>query len=384
MARQSYRTTLAGTVNAAGSGSFSVNPPPSSAYWAVLTFSAKMNGTPTWRVLLNGEQVQAGQGPRVVLSLPPLSPGETVVVEITDGEQNGAWSGTLYGTLTDSEQDAMSLYQPSMASSSSTGVQAPVQVLRLQPTDTGFYTFNDLAVHTLTFQLPPNAQAFRWSWAGTAPGGATQLHVLGNNSDAAGLTPYSDSIFDGTTFDASTISDTFDVLEASDTQLILTVQLTGGAIVSELDVYLGTNVVEARITGLTGVVDGFAFVVRDDTTTPPSPYKFPQYSVGGTVAVAVGVDFTLLAATASHRWIVFDCLFDTNSGTIVVLELWDGPSATGTKIGEAIQATQNNRPMRVNLGGTQLTVGNALVGKCTFIAGGSSLFYTIPRSQVSA
>ena len=40
--------------------------------------------------------------------------------------------------------------------------------------------------------------------------------------------------------------------------------------------------------------------------------------------------------------------------------------------------------MRVNFGGARLTSGRALVGKCTFIAGGSSLFYTIPRSQVAA
>jgi hypothetical protein len=39
--------------------------------------------------------------------------------------------------------------------------------------------------------------------------------------------------------------------------------------------------------------------------------------------------------------------------------------------------------MRVNLGGAKLTSGKALVGKCTFIAVGSSLFYTIPRSLVT-
>lgn len=114
----------------------------------------------------------------------------------------------------------------------------------------------------------------------------------------------------------------------------------------------------------------------------PAPWQVPDYAAAGTVAVTGGTDFTLLTATANKSWRIFDCLFDTNSGTIVVLELWDGPSATGTKIGEAIQAAQNNRPMRVNFGGMKLTTGKALVGKCTFIAVGSSLFYTIPRSQV--
>jgi hypothetical protein len=114
----------------------------------------------------------------------------------------------------------------------------------------------------------------------------------------------------------------------------------------------------------------------------PAPWQAPQYSAGGTVAVTAGTDFTLLAGAASKSWRLFDCLFDTNSGTVVVLELWDGPSASGTKIGEAIQLSQDNRPMRVNFGGAKLTAGNAFVGKCTFIAAGSSLFYTIPRSQV--
>lgn len=114
----------------------------------------------------------------------------------------------------------------------------------------------------------------------------------------------------------------------------------------------------------------------------PAPWQAPAYSAGGTVAVTAGTDFTLLAAAASKSWRLFDCLFDTNSGSTVVLELWDGPSASGTKIGEAIQQSQNNRPMRVNFGGAKLTAGNAFVGKCTFIAVGSSLFYTIPRSQV--
>lgn len=114
----------------------------------------------------------------------------------------------------------------------------------------------------------------------------------------------------------------------------------------------------------------------------PAPWQVPDYAAAGTVAVTGGTDFTLLTATANKSWRIFDCLFDTNSGTIVVLELWDGPSASGTKIGEAIQAAQNNRPMRVNFGGMKLTVGKALVGKCTFIAAGSSLFYTIPRSLV--
>jgi hypothetical protein len=115
----------------------------------------------------------------------------------------------------------------------------------------------------------------------------------------------------------------------------------------------------------------------------PAPWQVPDYVAAGTVAVTGGTDFTLLAATTGKSWRVFDCLFDTNSGSIVVLELWDGPSASGTKIGEAIQASQNNRPMRVNLGGAKLTSGKALVGKCTFIAVGSSLFYTIPRSLVT-
>jgi hypothetical protein len=381
--RQRFNRTIQGTVDAAGTGHLTIMPPPSSAYWAVLTLSAAALGNPVWTISFQGQQLQSGNGSRISLSLHPLGPGETIDVDLVNAEQNSAWTGTIYGTLTDDEQDAMSMWNPALSASSAVTTQSPFVVLKNMAADSGIYTINDVATHTYVFNLPPNTQGFRWQVVSDTGCTITRLDIVGNNSGP--LAPYAnEGNLSGQVFGANTQVEAWFILSAIDTALTVTVQLAAGDVKFEVDAYVSPTVTAVQLTGQIGNSDNFAIVVRESQTAPPSPYQVPQYSAGGTVAVTAGTDFTLLAAVANFRWILFDCVFDTNSGTIVVFELWDGPSATGTKIGEAIQLSQDNRPMRMNLGGAQLTVGRALVGKCAFIAGGSSMFYTIPRSQVPA
>lgn len=381
--RQRFTRAIQGTLDGNGVGHLTIMPPPSAAYWAVLTFSASAGGTPTWVVSFQGQPLQSGSGGKVALSLHPLGPGETIDVDITDGQQNSTWTGTIYGTLTDSEQDAMSMWTPSLSASSAIVTNSPFVVLKNVPSDSGIYTVTDAAVHTYTFNLPPNTQGFRWQILSNGGCTITQLTIEGNNS--GDLAPYANTgDFSGFVFSANTQVEQFFILSAIDTQLIVTVHLAAGDVSFEVDAYATSTVQAVQLTGLVGNDDNFAIVVRESQTADPAPWQVPAYVAAGTLAVTVGVDFTLLAGAAGFAWRLFDCVFDTNSGTAVVLELWDGPSATGTKIGELEQLSTNNRPMRVNYGGMKLTSGNALVGKCTFIAAGASLFYTVPRSQVAA
>lgn len=380
--RQRFSRTIQGTVDAAGTGHLTIMPPPSAAYWAVLTVSAAALGNPVWTVSFQGQQLQSGNGSRISLSLHPLGPGETIDINLVNAEQNSAWTGTIYGTLTDDEQDAMSMWTPALSASSAITTQSPFVVLKNMAADSGIYKITDAAVHTYTFNLPPNTQGFRWQILSNGGCTITQLTISGDNSDD--LVPYAnEGDLSGQVFGPGTQTERWFILSAIDTALTVTVQLANGDIAFEVDAYVSPTVTAVQLTGLIGNSDDFAIVVRESVTAP-APWQVPDYVAAGTVAVTVNVDFTLLAASVGNAWRLFDCVFDTNSGTVVVLELWDGPSATGTKIGELIQLSQNHEPMRVNFGGARLTSGRALVGKCTFIAGGSSLFYTIPRSQVAA
>lgn len=291
--RQRFSRAIQGTLDANGRGSLKVSPPPSSAYWAVLTLAASGEGTPNWTVSVNGNEIQSSSGPSVVLSLHPLGPGETLDIDLNNGPQNSSWSGTLYGTLTDDEQDAMSLYQPSMAAGSSTRVQAPIVALKQQPADSGIYTFSDVVLHTLTLNLPPNTQGFRWKWKSNAGCTFTLMNVKGATTGNT-LNPYNGASFDGQVVGAQQQNDQFFILEPTDTQLILTVQLAAGDISTELDAYVSPIVVAAQIVGTIGVLDGFAFVVRTSQTAQAAPWERPracavvgQVIAGGATAVIV-------------------------------------------------------------------------------------------------
>lgn len=275
--RQRFTRPLRGTLDANGNGTLKVTPPPSAGFWSVLTLAGSAKGTPNWDIFFNGNLLQSGSGPTVVLSLHPLGPGETIDIVLTNGSQNTEWTATLLGTLTDSEQDAMSLYQPSsMSSSSSTAVQAPIVALKQTPGDSGIYTINDLAPHTFTFALPPNTQGIRWKWRSTSGATFTQMNLVGNVSGV--LNPYNGASFDGQTVGASNQQDQFFIIEATDTAIIVNVDLAAGDVSFELDAYVSPTVVAAQLVGTIGVVDGFAIVTRTSLSALPAPWQAPRSS----------------------------------------------------------------------------------------------------------
>jgi len=331
--RQRFTRPIQGTLDGSGNGSLTISPPPSSGYWAVLTLAGNAQGTPSWTISSGGNLLQSGSGPTVVLSMHPLGPGETLDIILTNGEQNTGWSATLYGTLTDSEQDAMSLYQPSsMAASSSTAVQAPIVALRQAPSDSGIYTINDVAVHVFQFVLPSNTQGIRWKWRSSGGATFTQMHLLGNNTGV--LNPYNGANFDGSVVGASTQEDQFFIVESTDTQILVTVQLAAGDVSFELDAYVSPIVVAAQLVGNIGNKDGFAIVVRTSQTATPAPWQAARLSAGNPgalVAVAGGARATLVPAVAAQRIYVFDVdlvfgaalaapdvLLDSGAGTNVI------------------------------------------------------------------
>lgn len=114
----------------------------------------------------------------------------------------------------------------------------------------------------------------------------------------------------------------------------------------------------------------------------PAPWQAAATSRGGTATPgALATDFTVITAPGAGISLrLFDMVFDTNSAAAVDLSLWDGPSAGGVNVARLRQRA-STPPMKYNGSGAGLAANHALVGRLDAGDAGTTVTWSVARSQ---
>lgn len=349
------RLDVTGMTDASGNANIPIKL-PQTGEWHELKLAASTSGPAEWAILASGTAITYGRGRRVTLGPELIQDGETVTVTVSGGPIQASVTGSVTGK-SGSPEEILAAYAP-QPNTIALDAGGPRQQLAgspfLVPAGTGV---------AKRFVVPIGAVAIRLNWSGI---GSFHTQTIAVQVTSNNIGPNFFQYFGAAGLGAITVDGAGPLTVSVDVEIdpIVIVLVDNNNALLDTQVYVSAlftiEAVSAKIIG------------------PPAPWQAATMLFAGTVAVTVNTDFTILAAPGSgvaHH--LFDQTYDTNSASIVVLQLWDGPSANGVQVGEFEQNSANNRPMKQQGNGAVLGSNDALVGRCTFIAGGSSLFFTV-------
>lgn len=153
-------------------------------------------------------------------------------------------------------------------------------------------------------------------------------------------------------------------------------------------VYHGSasSVQQFTLVGLPTEISVGSILGAVTVTSPAPPELWGKLSVGFTAAPgALNTDFTVIPGIAGVTLYVHAIVVDNNTGNNWEVDLWDGPSAGGLRVGRLSTLFDTGvgiaSPVNWDGKGRQLTVGNSLVGTLVAGAAGATVTGTVGYNQ---
>jgi hypothetical protein len=321
-------------------GSFSSGAiTPSPTKWAALKLTAQTSGPAVWVVRVGGSLRGHGRSDRVDIPL-YVQPAEQVSFTIMSAQSLASVNGTLAGLSGDSLTE-IAPYISLAPSTISVNSNARINVTALV---TQSFLATDVICHvsdTSVFAVGDMVVFFQ------TPGGASSFPAQVNSIQA----------------DASTIT------LAAPTGF----QFNPG----------DTCQVQPEI----GINSSTPILVTQDSNSVFGPAYLHARSSASvrTSPGALNTDFTIVPAVAGTIVLVHSVELNTNAGATWEVALWDGPSATGTKIAtlfvDGATSVGVFPPATWDGKGRRLSVGNPLVGTLVTGPAAATIFGTVGFTQ---
>lgn len=365
------RVDLVGTTDGSGNATIKV-PLPFTGAWYNVKFPLSLSAPAEWAVLISGTPFTYGRGRRVTLGPELIQDGETVTISVTSGPPNAAISGSMNGSAGFPEE-ILASYTPQP---NTIALDATAQRRALVTSATNPFTVpgNGIA-QTRSVNIQGGIVAIRLLAQHALPllGATISYRVIGDQTSNV----YWGDPVTGQAKQPANLAEPLTIAVDPELDTSVTISATGltGA---------GTWIV--TVAGLT-VTEVFEIRNQEPLSVQSSTGAglTAQSSVGlQGVALTINTDFTILAGVANQKIYLYAVHLMTNSSAFTSIELWDGPSASGSLIGvlandgTAVGAV----PLMWDGHGRPGTAGNGLVGKPTNMSAGASIWGAVGLSQV--